>query len=302
MPPTEDNAPLSVPAHIRVRQEDYLKPLIQALWERSDLPAIRAAPLFQFAHAMLRDLITRGQPELLAVWYGQRILEVSGFDAVGLSQGTDPAAYRIAAPAMTAGDRQLYHALVSCILDGAGLYDRQYPEDNRHYRLLVAHLLLWPKEIHDASQIVPPFPWPWFVQEERGRRLSIRPEQAITAREQEELVNRLNGILRNPSGKRPRAAYGSLRQTARSDAPDAAKPAMSPEYETVAKVACDLLDADPYLTLGRVVESRGFRHAQVKLWDKVRINSVSRLSELLTKYRQLSGRSKTPRRRDPPLR
>jgi hypothetical protein len=77
---------------------------------------------------------------------------------------------------------------------------------------------------------------------------------------------------------------------------------MSPAYQAVARVACDLLNADPYRRLEDVVENHEFRYEQLKIWGAIRIASVSRLSEVLKKYCQVTGRSVMPRRRDPPLR
>jgi hypothetical protein len=303
MPRDHESTSFRVPADIHAQQEEYLTSKIAVLWEKSDLRTICTAPLFQYAHQTLRELIAAGKPELLVPWYAQRILEVSGYDEIWLSEGTDLGAHRIAAPPSGADDRRLYYVLVTRILDGAGLYNPQYPDENRHYRLLVAHLLIWPEEILDASQLVPPFPYSWFIQEEQRRRPSFQPEQDITA-QQERLVNTFNCIVRSASGKRKRATYRSVAKRITDKEPPAVlKPArkMSRNHKKVAQCALDLFEEDTTRTLQDVIDNEEtFQRLQKELWHVVRINAVSTLYELLSRYEEQTGKKRPPREKDRP--
>ncbi len=284
-------------------QEARLNEIIRPLWETSLLREVRQSPPFQEAHQKLLDLINNAAPETVAIWYGQQILGICDADGIELSVASVPGVLRIPAPVLTKNERQVMYAIVSGILDSAAanLFDAQHPRDNWHYRVLVAHLLSWPKEMHKASELVEPFPWPFFIQEDKGSRPFARGQVAATQR-QERIVNKLNGILRTPNREAKRMPYGSLsKQTKPANNTKTAHPKTAPMHEKrlrVAKVAYNLLQADQTRTLSDVRENQSFRDAQMIEFDKIRVEADSTLSEWLTEYRKVTGCKLSPRRRD----
>lgn len=279
-------------------QEARLGRAIKHLWEKSKLRFVYESPPIQQAHKELLFLIDNAEPETVATWYGQQILGISGLDAMDFKGETDLGVNRLPAPALTTSERRTMDAIVSWILDTANakLFEVEYPRENRHYRILVAHLLSWPLEIHDPHQLFPPFPWPWLVQEEPGARPFVRAQRAATQR-QARIAIKLNDVLRNLGRPVERMPYATLPKTnkeAENESKTKNKRAMSSTRRSVAELAYNQRKLN--YTYSEILRSKAFEDAQINAGTG--INSVPGLHKLLQElYGDTGWSDPKPRKR-----
>lgn len=66
------------------------------------------------------------------------------------------------------------------IRDDIGLFTPGRWRLNRHYDLLLAHLLLWPDNLKRASQIPDPYPWPFILRLDKENAAHLERQRDIT--------------------------------------------------------------------------------------------------------------------------
>jgi len=276
----------------RQNQAKRLQQVINALWATSELRDFYYSPPIQFAHNALLYFIDHEDWENAGDWYLQNLMKIGGGDGIDIDGEREGEQYRVSARSlpteMQEAVSEMVSGIVSRILASANnadvkLYDSEYPGENWHYRLLVGHLVLWPKEIYDARCLSDPFPWPWVIHEEPGLRPYIRAQDAAT-KEQERLASKINDAMRGSGRTVVRMPYGSRSKSAKQqNKKAAAKPkAMKPKRRLLAELVARLLGEDHSRTLKDMFDNDEFKAALKQL--DIFMCAPSNLTKLMKEY------------------
>jgi hypothetical protein len=201
-----------------------------------------------------------------------------------------------------------YTSAVNLVLESAGLYNAQRLEENRHYRVLVAHLLLWPDPIERAEDLPPVFyPLPLQFQQVLHNdqlyddaRVWVTAEPAARTQDLLRLVSKLQAAFDPPAEPLP---YGSThRKETRKER--ARRSGMSAQRRKLAEVVAELLEEqpladEPVRSYADVLDNLRFKKARDQAQGALdrRINSVPALSGLMKQYSAETGWTHPRRRR-----
>ena len=166
----------------RAAQDARLNPIIAELWKAGGITWWRNGPEFQAAHqrwlTMFSAADVRVIPDYLNTVLAMATTAAGPFVPVDLW----PSVPRPAAVSLKG--HLAFQVVTNTIREGAGVFTLGKLRRNKHYGLLVAHMLCWPEPIEDASQILEPgYPWPFIIKvDEEGtprleRQEDIRGEQ-----------------------------------------------------------------------------------------------------------------------------
>lgn len=101
-----------------------------------------------------------------------------------------------------------FHIAGNILRDEAGVFTPGKLRVNKHYTLLIAHMLCWHKEIRDAKQIIRAYPWPFVVRidEEGTPRVDRQPD---IRGDQWDLASRIERTLFDSIQQTGALAYGT---------------------------------------------------------------------------------------------
>jgi len=166
----------------RAAQDARLHPIIAEIWKAGGVTWWRNGPEFQALHQRWLTMFSaddvRVIPDYLNMVLALATTAAGPFVPVDLW----PSVPRPAAVSLKG--HLAFQVVTNTIREGAGVFTLGKLRRNKHYGLLVAHMLCWPEPIEDASQILEPgYPWPFIIKvDEEGtprleRQEDIRGEQ-----------------------------------------------------------------------------------------------------------------------------
>jgi len=266
----------------RRHQEKRLQPIIDRLWKAGVLNEARHIFL-QEAHATLRAM-RAAQHSSFVREYENLVVAFTGigglFDTRGGTQRQVPPPY------VDNTGRQGYDWVMNAVLESVGLFDPNNPSvnSNLHYRVLAAHLLLWPEPLDNAGHIIEPFPWPWFVQTYPNAPISVYRTPDSTE-EQKRIANRIETHLQSPERYAERMGYGSLPKKTESKPVVKSVKGMSAPRRGVAELAYNKRKLG--YTYEAILNSGDFDQAQAAAGTG--INTISGLHKLLRELYAATG-------------
>jgi hypothetical protein len=186
-------------------------------------------------------------------------------------------------------------AIVNLARERVGLFTERKLLLNRHYALLLGHLLAHPQEIRHACAIPPPYPWPFVIRldSERTPSLDVQPD---IRRPLPDLARSLAGALHSSLRQAGPAPYGALAKApgAQDTSVPRKRKGLSPERRRVAQVADRLMKLYPDLTLSAIRQHPLFEPAQIE--GGTFIGTDSALHKLMKQYYHEQGKTWSKRR------
>jgi len=156
----------------RAAQDARLNPIIAELWKAGGITWWRNGPEFQAAHqrwlTMFSAADLRVIPDYLNMVLAMATTAAGPFVPVDLWPSVPPPVK------LSPEGRLAFQVITNTIREGAGVFTPGKLRRNKHYFLLMAHVLLWPEEIRAGSDIIDLcYPWPFVIvlDEERTPRL-----------------------------------------------------------------------------------------------------------------------------------
>lgn len=171
------SAPAFVPAFTftpeeRAAQDRRLNPIIADLWKAGGITCWRNGPEFQAAHQRWLTMFRAGNtdviPDYLNTLLAMAIAAAGPFVPVDLWPSV-PRPVELAPEGRVA-----FQVVTNRLREGVGVFTPGKLHRNKHYYLLVAHMLCWPEPIEDGHDIIDwAYPWPFVIvlDEERTPRL-----------------------------------------------------------------------------------------------------------------------------------
>jgi hypothetical protein len=195
----------------RAAQDSRLDPIIADLWKAGGIPWWRNQPELRAAHEewLTRTMAgdTSAMADCLNMVLAMAIAASAPFVPVDVWPSVPPPAK------LDPKARLAFQVIANTIREGAGVFTPGKLRRNKHYALLVAHLLFWPEEIGKGADIFDLcYPWPFVIKidEEGSARLErqedIRDEGwAAAQRIEATLFEDARQIDRLPYGTSPAA-------------------------------------------------------------------------------------------------
>ncbi len=197
----------------RAAQDSRLDPIIADLWKAGGIPWWRAQPEIQAAHEEWLTRTMAGDDGAMADYLNMVLAMAIAASAPFVPVDIWP---NIPPPAKLDPDaRVAFQVIANTIREGAGVFTAGKVRRNKHYALLVAHLLFWPEEIRQGGDIFDLcYPWPFVIRiDEEG---SPRLERQEDIRDEGwGIAQRIEAALFDDARQVDRLPYGTS-QTARS--------------------------------------------------------------------------------------
>ena len=152
---------------------------------------------------------------------------------------------------------------------------------NRHYTLLLAHLLVFPEEIHHARDIPPPYPWPFVIRLDAEGTPYLDRQADITKR-QWPLAKRIEKELQRQSKQAGRLPNRSLPKTAKTPDVSLECHEMSAKRRSVAEVVDRVMRLHPNKSWTFIRTHPLFEDAQVRAGTA--INTDAGMSMLMSEF------------------
>lgn len=156
----------------RATQDSRLDPIIAELWKAGGIPWWRNQPELRAAHEVWLTRTMAGDDGAMADYLNMvlamAIAASTPFVPVDVWPDVPPPAK------LDPKARLAFQVIANTIREGAGVFTPGKLRRNKHYALLVAHLLFWPEEIRQGADIFELcYPWPFIIRidEEGSARL-----------------------------------------------------------------------------------------------------------------------------------
>ncbi len=197
----------------RAAQDARLNPIIAELWKAGGITWWRNGPEFQAAHqrwlTMFSAADLRVIPDYLNMVLAMATTAAGPFVPVDLWPSVPP-------PVKLSPEGHLaFQVITNTIREGAGVFTPGKLRRNKHYYLLVGHLLCWPEEIREGSDIIDPcYPWPFVIKIDEEGSPRLERQEDIRG-EQWDIAQRIEMTLFEDARQVDRLPYGTS-QTAKS--------------------------------------------------------------------------------------
>ncbi len=197
----------------RAAQDARLNPIIAELWKAGGITWWRNGPEFQAAHqrwlTMFRAADLRVIPDYLNMVLAMATTAAGPFVPVDLWPSVPPPVK------LSPEGRLAFQVITNTIREGAGVFTPGKLRRNKHYYLLVGHVLCWPEEIREGSDIIDPcYPWPFVIKVDEEGSPRLERQEDIRG-EQWDIAQRIEMTLFEDARQVDRLPYGTS-QTAKT--------------------------------------------------------------------------------------
>jgi len=146
----------------RAAQDARLHPIIAELWKAGGITWWRNGPEFQALHqrwlTMFSAADLRVIPDYLNMVVAIATTAAGPFVPVDLWPSVPPPVK------LSPEGRLAFQVITNTMREGAGVFTSGKVRRNKHYALLIAHMLCWPEEIHTGADLLPDcYPWPFVI-------------------------------------------------------------------------------------------------------------------------------------------
>ncbi len=282
----------SLTAQDRFEQDQRLNMVIPPLWQDETLLDVRRG--LQWAHAHIHRVtavdVGRGYD-----WYVNGVL--------GLAMPGDapfiPVDMWPWEPPRYTYTREAYSAsqiVINLLRKGVGLFTPSDLTLNKHYALLIAHILLCPDDIVTAETIPDPYPWPFVIR----RKAQGTPYVEVQVDAESGLrraAARVEGALHKSLQQAEPLPYGALSRSPLRQQPASPKPkTMKLKRRQLAELVARLLEEDHSRTYKDIFDNDEFKAALKRL--DIFMCALSNLTELMKQYSAETGWQRPKRKRD----
>lgn len=197
----------------RDAQDARLNPIIAELWKAGGITWWRNGPEFQALHQRWLTMFSaddlRVIPDYLNMVLAMATTTAGPFVPVDLWPSVPPPVK------LSPEGRLAFQVITNTIREGAGVFTPGKLRRNKHYHLLIAHMLCWPEEIREGSDIIDPcYPWPFVIKIDEEGSPRLERQEDIRG-EQWDIAQRIEMTLFEDARQVDRLPYGTS-QTAKS--------------------------------------------------------------------------------------
>jgi len=279
----------------RREQDDRLKTTIDNLWQAGGITWWRDRTPLVYAHERWLNMFKAGNSDVIPDYLNMILAMATTVSGYFIPVDHRPARQR--RPGMMREGRVAFQVVVNTIREGAGVFTPGKLQRNAHYSLLAAHLLCWPEEIRDASDILDwCYPWPFVIRldDEGAAYVQRQVDMDSTL---ETVANRIERAIHRDDRQAPRAAYNSLHKIGRRMQGKPERKAMKANRQQLAAVVARLIEEDPSRSYRDILyHNDGFKKAQQQFGTYM--NVLSNLTKLMQEYSAETGWQR-PKRRQP---
>ena len=191
----------------RAAQDARLNPIIAELWKAGGITWWRNGPEFQALHQrwldMFRAADLRVIPDYLTMVLAMATTAAGPFVPVDLWPSVPPPV------TLSPEERLAFQVITNTIREGAGVFTAGKVRRNKHYALLVAHMLCWPEEIREGSDIFDScYPWPFVIKVDEEGTPRLERQEDIRG-EQWDIAQRIETTLFEEARQADRLPHGA---------------------------------------------------------------------------------------------